>query len=135
MDNTKTVTGFDALALLDEIAEKETAVSDNGQVKAEQEAFVYVPLEFELVSGWHFREWKQKHVMALYEHDGFMSEEKRNRFRRNYEVVKAAIECDCFDKPTAVQPDILLDMDMRDVEQLHNAVSANFMNVVNTPKN
>ena len=131
-----TNSGQDTFSELAEIAlkQKETAVPDNGQVKAELAAFEHKPRPIELVSGWHFREWKQRHVMALWE-SGTLAQDFDNRWRRNFEVVKAAIECDCFDKPTGVTPDVLLDMDTADVEMLHNAVSNNFTNIIYTPKN
>ena len=130
--------GQDAFDKLAELSKQQDdapqAVSNGATVQQEIDAaFSYTPRPIELVSGWAFIEWKQQHVMSLYETDA-LTADWPNRFRRNYEVVKAAIDCGCFDKPTAVRAGILDNMTVEDVEQLHDAIVANFMNTVNTPK-
>ena len=140
MTNTKTaepLTGMDAFETLSKMASQQEAQPNIEEAKTAQQeidtAFIYTPRPIDLVSGWAFSEWKQRHVMTLFE-TGAITEDWPNRWRRNYEIVKAAIECGCFDKPTAVEVSILDDMAVEDVEQLHDAITANFMNTVNTPK-
>ena len=130
------LTGQDAFDKLSEVAgaQEKASATDNGKYEAEQKAFEHKPLPVDLVSGWVFREWKQRHVMALVE-TNTINKDFDNGFRRNYEVVKAAIECDCFDKPTGVTPDVLLDMSVHDVAQLQTAITNHFLNLVYTPKN
>lgn len=105
-------------------------------VAAEQEAYAFKPLDIELLSGWEFCEWKQRHLMALAD-SGILDNDRQwdNEFRMNYEVVAAAIEAECFYLPTNIEPDQLLDMDWRDVQKLRQAVMNNYLNLRLTPKN
>jgi hypothetical protein len=130
-------TGQDAFDELAKIAEQqERAAPENEREIIEEidEAFPFEPLPVNLPSGWAFSDWKQRHIMALVETDCFTTE-YHNRWRRNYEVAKAAIESGCFEKPTAVEPGILDDMNIWDVEALWVAINAEFINRRNTPKN
>jgi hypothetical protein len=126
---------FDELARIAIEQETAAATSPNGkQAQAEAEAFHYEPQPVNLLVGWRFCTWKQRHVMALYE-SGALSNSYDNRFRRNFEVVKAAIEAGCFEAPLSIAIDMVLDLPVQDVEQLHDAIAANYMNTVLTPKN
>ena len=92
------------------------------------------PLPVELPGGWRLASLKQRHLMAFFD-TGIINKEYDNRFRRNYELVKAAIEADFFELPTGVEVGVLDDMDWRDVEMIYIAVNNHATNTMKIPKN
>lgn len=99
-------------------------------------ALTYQPAPLEMVSGWEFGQWKQRHIMPLVD-SGVLDPEREwpNAHRGNFEIVKAAMEAGCFSLPTAVTEDMILDLDSRDVNKLARAVVQNYLNLTRTPKN
>ena len=133
LEKAKALEDFDKLVELAEVQQQ--PVIDSAAVEEEiDEKFKYEPIPVNLPSGWSFVDWRQKHMMALADSECF-TKDYPHWLRRNYEVAKAAIESGCFELPTMVEPAILDDMNIWDVEQLWAAVSAEWMNRINTPKN
>lgn len=130
-------TGMDAFEELSRLAEQqqEPQPVNDGSVEQEiDEAFPYQSQPIILPIGWEFTNWRQRHVMALYE-AGVITNQYPNRWRMNYEIVKAAIEAGCFASPVKVETAVLDDMHIHDVEMLRVAVINNYTNLVLTPKN
>lgn len=94
----------------------------------------YEPQVITMPAGWKMREWRQKHLMEIYE-DGplvkALSGEYPNRWRRNYELVESVLKHDGFDMaPGTVTAEDLLDLDWQDVEEIALAVIAHYQNVI-----
>ena len=137
-ENKQVLKGEDAFAALKQLAEKqqqgETAV-DEPETLEQLEAITsqdYQERPVELPAGWRMREWRQKHLMAIYE-DGpllkALDGEYDNRWRRNDDVVKSVLRHGGFDVVNVTEADID-GMHWQDVEMIYLAIVAHYSNTV-----
>lgn len=141
---------MDALKQLDQIATmvnsgQDVTMNEDGEVvsteKQQVEAVKEIvsnqevePKEVILPSDWKLSDWRQRHLMQLYKTGVPFKEEFNDRFTRNFEWVKAAIECDCFERPLGVDEETLLDLEWYEVEEIYNAIRSHLFNLITLKK-
>ncbi len=100
--------------------------------REELERFNVEPLAVVLPAGWKLGEWRQKHMIAIYEDgplQGALDGTYSNRWRRNGELVKSVLAHDGFDGLN-ISDDNVDNMDWRDVEQIALAIVAHYQNAI-----
>lgn len=135
----QTLSGADAMAALEQMAEQQNAPRPPKEQKKVEEAvreqlaaFEYQEEAVELPAGWRLREWRQGTLLTIFE-DGPLAKALEggydNRWRRNGEVVKSVLEHGGFDVK-GIEPDDIDDMDWRDVEKIFFGVVTHYNNTV-----
>ncbi len=111
-----------------------TAVTETqaeGDVTVEtEETGVWQYTEPELLEGWRFSDWRQRHLMAMYETGVFDEKTWENRFRRNYDTVMCIVESGGFERPHEITDDIVENLEWWETEQLYTAIWVHYYNVV-----
>ena len=131
---------MDAIAALEAKASEPTSAEKQAAIEEEAikeiAAFEYEEQEVILPAGWHMATWKQRQLMDIYETEVIQKTlrgDYANRWRRNYEVVKAVFECGGFDVK-GISVDDLDDMAWDDVEMICLAVITHYQNTINIKK-